>query len=134
VEIDFGSDVPLHAQVADAIRARIDTGVLRPGDELPTEADMEHEYGVGQATIRRTLAALAAEGRIVRRRGYRAQVMPEIEREVVKVQRGSSFQVRMPTPAERRSLGIPVGVPVVEITYGSKTSLHVADRCDFRVS
>lgn len=134
MEIDYTSDVPLHAQVADAIRAQIDAGVLRPGDELPTEGDMEHAYGVGQATIRRVLSNLAAEGRILRRKGYRAQVMPEVEREVVKVQRGSSFSSRMPTPAERRRMGIPVGVPLVEITYGSKVSVHAADRCDFRVS
>lgn len=132
--INSESDTPLYVQVADLIRESIDNGVILPGDHLRAEADMEHEYGVGPATITRALNMLAAEGRIVRRRGYRAQVMPEVEREIVKVQRGSSFRSRMPTRAERKEMGLPVGVPVVEITYGVKVSVHAADRCDFRVS
>lgn len=134
VEIDFGSDVPLHVQVAAAIRTEIDTNVLLPGDDLRTEADLGHHYGVGLGTVRRALASLASEGRIVRRRGYRAQVMPEVEREVVRVQRGSVLKARMPSREERREMGLPVGVPVVEIHIGGRVSVHAADRCDFKVS
>jgi DNA-binding GntR family transcriptional regulator len=134
VEIDFGSDVPLHVQVAALIRAEIDTNVLRPGDELRTEGDLGHHYGVGLGTVRRALAALASEGRIVRRRGYRAQVMPEVEREIVRVQRGSMLRARMPNREERREMGLPVGVPVVEIHYGGRVTLHAGDRCEFKAS
>lgn len=134
MEIDFGSDVPLHVQVAAAIRTEIDTNVLRPGDELRTEGDLEHHYGVGRGTIRRALSALAAEGRIVRRRGYRAQVMPEVERVVVRVQRGSTLRVRMPNREERRALDVPIGVPIVEVDLGGRVTVYPGDRHDFKFS
>lgn len=95
---------------------------------------MEGDYGVGQTTIRRALTMLASEGRIVRRRGYRAQVMPEQNREAVRVQRGSVLRVRMPSRDERRELDIPVGVPVVEVHYGGRVQVYPADRHEFTTS
>ncbi|MFN3615943.1 MAG: phosphonate metabolism transcriptional regulator PhnF [Rubrimonas sp.] len=56
------------------LRAAIDGGALRTGDRLPTEAALAQQHGVNRHTVRRALAALAAEGAIWVRRGSGAYV------------------------------------------------------------
>jgi DNA-binding GntR family transcriptional regulator len=59
--------VPRYREVADALRAEIDA--LKPGDLLPTEAQLTERFRVSRFTVREALRALAAEGRVARRRG-----------------------------------------------------------------
>jgi DNA-binding GntR family transcriptional regulator len=53
-----------YARIADALRARLAAGDLRPGELLPSEAALCKEYGVVRNTVRRALAALESEGLI----------------------------------------------------------------------
>ncbi len=55
----------LWLQVADDLRADMDSGDLRPGAKLPSEAEMAEQYGVSRDTIRRATAELASEGKLV---------------------------------------------------------------------
>jgi len=68
----------LGALLSDAIRERIATGDLAPGDTLPTERDMQEEFGVSRATLREALRTLEAEGLITSTAGGRkgARVEP----------------------------------------------------------
>jgi GntR family transcriptional regulator len=52
-------------QVADDLRAEIQSGRLRPGDKLPGEAEMAEVYGVSRDTIRRATSELSEEGLLV---------------------------------------------------------------------
>lgn len=61
--------LPLHAQVADAIRAQIRRGDYTPGAKLPDELTLADTFQVTRATVRAALAQLREEGRIVTRRG-----------------------------------------------------------------
>lgn len=54
---------------AARIRAMIDAGRLRVGDQLPTEPVLCEEHQVSRMTLRRAMDVLEAEGRIVRRHG-----------------------------------------------------------------
>jgi GntR family transcriptional regulator len=56
-------------QIADDLRARIDSGDLAPGDRLPGEPALVTTYGVAKETARRALTLLVTEGLAVRRRG-----------------------------------------------------------------
>ena len=60
-------------KVASTIRAFIEDGLadgsLSPGDKLPTETELMTRFGGGRNTIRKTLAALEAEGKITRQVG-----------------------------------------------------------------
>jgi DNA-binding FadR family transcriptional regulator len=47
---------------ADAIRERILTGALRPGDTLPGERELSEQLGVSRLTLRSAIAHLEAEG------------------------------------------------------------------------
>ncbi|EFG64911.1 winged helix-turn-helix domain-containing protein [Streptomyces sp. SPB074] len=47
--------------MADELRTRIRTGVLRPGDRMPTQARLATEFGVERGTVREALRILRAE-------------------------------------------------------------------------
>ncbi|PZQ70036.1 MAG: hypothetical protein DI563_18845 [Variovorax paradoxus] len=65
------ADLPqsLHARLRDALRADILEGRLRPGDKLASESEMQAEHGVSRITVRQALAALQADGLIVKLHG-----------------------------------------------------------------
>lgn len=62
------ADLSLWRQIADTLRDEI-AGRLAPGTRLPTEAQLARRFGVNRHTVRRALAALAAEGKVHARRG-----------------------------------------------------------------
>jgi hypothetical protein len=47
--------------VADELRARIRSGVLRPGERMPTQAQLAHEFGVERGAVREALRVLHSE-------------------------------------------------------------------------
>ncbi|MEU6476314.1 GntR family transcriptional regulator [Streptomyces sp. NPDC047017] len=48
--------------IADALRERIRAGELRPGDRLPTQAELAEEFGVERGAVRQALRALQDDG------------------------------------------------------------------------
>lgn len=118
--------------LAARLRAEITSGTWPPGHRVPSEQDLMQTYGLARETVRRALAELRVEGLIVVRHGHPTRVRPAVERTEVRVQRGSTWVVRMPTPQERDELGLDQGVPVLEVTYGARTTVHPGDRHVFR--
>ncbi len=55
--------------IADTLSAEIAAGHYRPGDRLPTEAELAARFGVNRHTVRHALAALAEGGILRSRRG-----------------------------------------------------------------
>ncbi len=53
---------PLYLQLAAAIRRQIESGALKPGDQLPTVRTLLTETGLSDGTIRHAYALLAREG------------------------------------------------------------------------
>jgi GntR family transcriptional regulator len=51
-----------HHDIADDLRQQITTGRIKPGDRLPSEADLADRYKVSTVTLRRALAVLQGEG------------------------------------------------------------------------
>jgi GntR family histidine utilization transcriptional repressor len=56
----------LYQQVKDYIARRIQEGVWRAGDRLPSENDLVTQFGVSRMTVNRALRELVEQGRIVR--------------------------------------------------------------------
>lgn len=54
----------LYRQVADQLRAYIDSGAIGIGARLPTERELAEQIGVSRPTIREALIALEVEGRV----------------------------------------------------------------------
>lgn len=59
----------LWTEIADTLAGEIARGAYRPGDRLPSEAELSRRFGVNRHTVRRALARLAAEGTLHSRRG-----------------------------------------------------------------
>jgi transposase-like protein len=68
-------------EVADALRARITTGALRPGARMPTQAALAEEFGTERGTVRQALRILQSEGLLSGvSRGSPATVAPDAGR------------------------------------------------------
>jgi GntR family transcriptional regulator len=67
--IDHASPVPLHEQVAAAIRRAIADGEVGPGERLPPARDLAAVLGVNANTVFRALRTLREEGLVEFRRG-----------------------------------------------------------------
>lgn len=55
--------------IVDTLSAEIAEGHYKPGDKLPTEAQLAARFGVNRHTVRHALAALAEAGTVHSRRG-----------------------------------------------------------------
>lgn len=60
--VDPSSDRAVFRQIADQLRAAIQSGRLSEGDQLPSEARLIEHYGVARMTIRSALQLLETEG------------------------------------------------------------------------
>ena len=67
--MDNPKNLPLYQAIFDHYRKRIESGMLVPGDPLPSEAQMAQLYGVSNITARRALNELKRQGLAVRERG-----------------------------------------------------------------
>ena len=127
--IDPSADRAVFRQLADLLREQIESGTLGPGDPLPSELRLVQEHGISRTTVRQAIAQLRTEGlvSVERPRGTFVRI-PE-ETRLVTLGRGERVSARMPTDAERRSLRLGEGVPVLVVTAtdGTKT-VHPADR------
>src|SRR5687768_6669243 len=52
----------LYQQIADQLRALIDSGEYPPGSYLPTERDLSKQFGVSRTSLREALIALEVLG------------------------------------------------------------------------
>jgi GntR family transcriptional regulator len=103
-ELDRSSFVPLYHQLYEALRQQIDGGQWKPGDQLPTEAELASTYNISQITIRKALNMLVDAGAIYRHRGkgtfVAQQAITSNLGQVVNIeedmrQRGLSFRVEL---------------------------------------
>jgi hypothetical protein len=67
--------------VADALRARITSGELRPGQRMPTQARLADEFGVERGAVRQALRILQSEHLLTNvSKGSPATVAPDLGR------------------------------------------------------
>lgn len=69
LEIDSSSSVPIHEQVAGALRRAIADGEAQPGERLPPARDLAAVLGVNSNTVFRALHSLRDEGLLEFSRG-----------------------------------------------------------------
>ncbi|MFJ3040730.1 MULTISPECIES: GntR family transcriptional regulator [Streptomyces] len=68
-----------HREVADELRARIRSGRLRPGQRMPTQAQLAEEFGVERGTVRQALRILQSERLLTNvSKGSPATVAPDL--------------------------------------------------------
>lgn len=124
VTLDRRSGRPLYRQLADELRARIESGALAPGDELPSQVSLAAEYDLGRDTVQDALTILRTEGWIVTERGKPAYVAEVVE--TVTLGHGDEMEVHGGTVTVTRADGAvetyPAGrVRVVPAEPGHRT-------------
>jgi GntR family transcriptional regulator len=62
--IDQQGGRPVYRQIADLLRSAIATGVLGPGEQVPSEHELAAEHGVARGTAREAIMLLRNEGLI----------------------------------------------------------------------
>jgi len=103
---DTHSGVPVFRQIAEQVRFHIASGLLKPGDELPSTRSLSTELSVNPMTVSKAYSLLEREGLLERRpglpllvKGRRGQAL---ERERLEQLRG----VLGPAVTAARQLGI----------------------------
>jgi len=59
-------NLPLYLQIRGMLKEKIEQGLLQPGDQIPTEAELIQQYGVSRITIKGALKLLVEEGLVYR--------------------------------------------------------------------
>ncbi len=60
---------PLYRQIKDLILRELASGEWRPGEVIPSEAELALRFNVSQGTVRKAIDEMAAENLLVRRQG-----------------------------------------------------------------
>jgi DNA-binding GntR family transcriptional regulator len=74
--IDRSSYEPAYAQLVRILLGQIAAGVFRPGDRLPSEAQLCERYGVSPMTVRRVINILVDQGVVIAEQGRGTFVKP----------------------------------------------------------
>ena len=120
---------PQYRQIEQTLRERIAT--LRPGERLPSDAELCAQFGVSRMTARNAMERLAVDGLIRREPGRgsfvaeppahrRANRLMTFTAEMRRAGRIPSSRIltrviRPSTEAEASSLGIPIRQPIVHL-------------------
>lgn len=75
MSIERNSPIPLYFQLAETLRAKIDSGVYGVGAKLPTESELCEQYEVSRSVVRQALQSLARDNLIETERGRGAFVL-----------------------------------------------------------
>jgi DNA-binding GntR family transcriptional regulator len=80
VQIDRGSEVPIHKQIANQLRDSILSGEFPAGRRIPSKRDITQELDIAGSTVDKATAILKDEGLIRGSKGLGLFVVPENER------------------------------------------------------
>jgi len=70
---------PIHMTIYRDLLRKIEEGELKPGDRIPSEAELQEIYQVSRTPVRQALGKLQMEGLIDRRRGRGSHVQSPVE-------------------------------------------------------
>ena len=89
--LDPAAAAPFYRQIYDRFRTAIASGLLKPGDRIPSARALTKELGLARGTIEAAYSLLAAEGYIEARGQAGTIVTPASNRKRL-------FQARCPSP------------------------------------
>lgn len=78
LQLEGSTHTPLYIQLSDALRRAVESGTLKPGDRLPSIAQLREHYGLHKKTIEQAHQVLEKEGIVVREQGRGTFVSPSL--------------------------------------------------------
>ncbi|HTP02461.1 MAG TPA: GntR family transcriptional regulator [Anaerolineales bacterium] len=131
VEFVRTEGVPIYIQIRESLRSDITQGLLKRGEQLPSENELALRYKVSRMTIRESIEDLVDEGLLYRRHGVGTFVAyPHLQRdhtrltsffdkaenEGVKIQaKLLKLEVIPAQPKVAEALDIPIGSYVIRV-------------------
>jgi GntR family transcriptional regulator len=79
IELDFRSGIPIYVQIVEQIKRLVDSGELKPGDQLPTVRQLATEVRVNFNTIARSYRLLDEAGFISTQHGRGTYILGPVE-------------------------------------------------------
>jgi GntR family transcriptional regulator len=76
--LNASSGVPLYVQLMEQIKHAVETGALRPGDQIPTIRALAQELVMNSNTVVRAYRELEHEGIVELRHGLGAFISPSV--------------------------------------------------------
>lgn len=115
---------PMYQQIAEDLRAQIESGALEQGAQLPTELDLRDRYASSRNTIRDAIKRLTSQGLVETRPGQGTFVTRQIDPFVTVLTgdpqaRGGAEGTRYLSEVSQRHRSASVTVPKVEIQVPS---------------
>ncbi len=105
--INRSSPLPLYYQLKEVLKAKIESGELRPHERIPSETELVQLFHVSRMTVRQALVELENEGFIRRRQGQGTFVAePKLRQGLLRL---TSFTEDM------RARGMRPGARVLEV-------------------
>lgn len=76
LSIDRTSPLPLHHQLKQHLLEKIESGEWKSDDLIPSEQELQDQFGLSRTTVRQALSDLVHEGLLIRERGRGTFVTP----------------------------------------------------------
>ena len=92
LEVDFRSGIPIYLQVIERIKERVVSGLLKPGEQLPTVRSLALELRVNFNTIARAYRILDESGIISTQQGRGTYILEAPQPEVTEKLRQQSLE------------------------------------------
>jgi len=113
IVLDPHSGIPVYRQLMDQIKFHVASGLVKPGEELPSTRALSAELGLNPMTVSKAYGFLEREGVLERRPGLPLVVSPATE----ELQAARREQLR-------RSLG-PAAVMARQLGLGPDEALRI---------
>ncbi len=112
IVLDPHSGVPVYRQLMDQIKFHIASGMLKPGQELPSTRALSADLGVNPMTVSKAYSFLEREGVVERRPGLPLVVPSLVPRDLREEKLDQLRRSLGPTVTMIRQLGIDSGEAV----------------------
>jgi len=67
--INKNSPLPIYYQIESALKQQIESGVLQPGDLIPSEREFAEAHQISRMTVRQAISNLVNAGYLIRQKG-----------------------------------------------------------------
>ncbi len=91
IELDFRSHVPIYVQLVEQIKQLFASGIMKPGDQLPTVRELAADLRVNFNTIARAYRMLDEAGLISTQHGRGTYVLEALPPEGIQKLRAASL-------------------------------------------
>lgn len=113
--MEFDYNIPIYLQIARRIKSQIASGLLRPGDKLPSNLDLAIEYKINPNTVQRIYRELENEQISFTRRGI-GTFVSEDEAVVSRLKQEMSAEVTTAFLKEMQAIGFSAEEILATIT------------------